>query len=133
MQVGSWFDYKVTIERSDVGITDSFIERYTVVELDGTKPKFICSRDGTAPIEVNDRNVYVGKVFEFEDLSKDNTVSIDTVFGKIVADVYKSNRCGGGETVYLGPDFYVYIDIKTQLWSGGILYKETREFVDRTV
>lgn len=124
MNAGSVFEYEATIERSDEGIVEVFIERYDVsaiAESSIVYRKISDKMSGAEEVEEPNLCYYVGS-----DLHREGTASLDTVLGRTTTDVFDSDRCGGGETVYVGPDNIVYMSVRTQLWSKGVRYSETR-------
>jgi len=123
---GSWFEYEVTTERSDEA-GSGFTEKYVAVSVEEDAIVFERYVDGKLRDTVEGSPSFAGLLFDLRGLSKLGTESIDTPFGPRDVTVYGSDRCGGGERVYVGAGGTVHRDIRTQLWSGGVVYTETRE------
>lgn len=75
---------------------------------------------------------YASGIFDTSNLIFDRSEYIDTRFGKINVNVFISDVCGGSTTVWVGKDNLAYIVEKTQLWSGGKIYKEIRVLLEHS-
>jgi hypothetical protein len=136
MKVGSWFEYKVTEERSDVPGKKTHTEHYAVASINGDDIVFDKCIDGKKTEEqVEGRTSFGNGLVRNDDLKKYATETIDTAFGKKTVDVSDSmhngvGRCGGSTVTYVGSDGVMYRSIEKQLWSMGVRYTLTRDLVD---
>ncbi len=126
METGTWFEYEVEIERSDMGVVRQFNERYELLSKEGDILHFSMRENFDDKGMVDGSSDYASGIFDHKGLIMDHTEQYSLVGETIPVDVYVSDRCGGGETMWVGKDDVVYKDIRTQMWSMGVMYKETR-------
>jgi len=126
MEIGTWFEYEVVIERSDMGIVREFNERYELASKNGKELKFDFRENFDRKDQVEGNSTYASGIFDHSRLRKDRTEQYHLISGNINTDVFVSDRCGGSETMWVGNENVAYKDIKTQMWSMGVIYTETR-------
>lgn len=125
MKVGSWFEYAVSIEETGKG-TAVFSERYVLESADGSKLLFrlYCGDGDCGTVEGG--TDLVNGIFDRSGLRKERTETLDYSDDKVCTDLLVSDRCGGGERIWLGPDGIAYKDERMQMWSKGAIHRETR-------
>jgi hypothetical protein len=127
MDIGTWFEYEVTQERSDDGIIRQFNERYELESKNGEGTLYFNYRENFEemnPFEGNEK--YASGIFDHSRLRKDRTEEYSIITGNILTEVYVSDRCGGSETVWVDVHNVAYKDVRKQMWSMGVIYTETR-------
>jgi hypothetical protein len=129
MIVGSWVEYEVTVTRSDKKKSESFVEKYTVTTLDGDACTILKEVEGKDPETINGSLRFGSCIFDIDHMFKTGSENMTTVFGHMYVNIFETDRLGGGERIFLGKDNIVFRDVRTQMWSMGVLYTETRELV----
>jgi len=128
MEIGSWFEYKLKTTQTNKQEVEESVERYILSNIDENK----CTFDKYVDGEFIDTVIGDDKfcIFGVKNLSMKRVENITTAFDEITVNVYGSDLCGGGEKVYIDDNNVVFRDIKTQMWSMGVIYKETRDLID---
>lgn len=125
---GTWFEYEVTEDQDGI-VTSRYIERYTLLSQCGKDTLFDVYREGRKCGQVDGNIDYANGHFRNDRLTKKGTEEIQTIDGRKSLDVFVSDRCGGSTTVYQDGDGLMYRGINTQMWSGGVIAKISRDLI----
>lgn len=124
---GTWFAYQMSATQSGRPKNEVTIEKYTITKISGSQCTVVKNVNGQ-DAETFETSVEDGScIFSLKGLEKRGAENMSTAFGHMYVNIYEVERCGGSERVFLGKDNVVFRDIRTQMWSGGVLYTETRE------
>lgn len=132
-KAGTVFRYKVT---ETVGGRPEGIpceEVYRIMDVDGDSVKAEVSSESGKTQTMESDTSFGSYVFDTRGFSVKSGSPIQVEFedSVVYVDVLVPARSclGGSETIFLGRDGVVYKDVKTQMWSGGIIRTEIRELV----
>lgn len=131
MRPGSWFEYRITEERSDLRDGKVWKERYVVVSVEDERIVFDHYENGKRLEQVIGNVNWANGIIGTDGLSKVGDEELDTSLGRISACVYGSDRCGGGTEIFVDSHGIMYKSVESQLWSMGVRHSVTRELVDR--
>ena len=131
MKNGSWFEYRVTEEQSDLCDDKVWKEKYIVASVEGDDIVFDHYRNDKKLEQVIGNRSYANGIIRTDGLSKIGIERLDTFSGKIDTDAYRSNRCGGGTEIFVDSRGTMYKSIESQLWSMGVRYSITRELIGK--
>jgi len=131
MGPGSWFEYSMTEERSDLPDDKVWNEKYVVTSVEDERIVFDHYENGKKLEQVIGNRDCANGIIGMNGLHKVGNEELDTSFGKVSVCVYRSDRCGGGTEIFIDSQGMMYKSIESQLWSMGIRHSVTRKLVNR--
>lgn len=123
MDIGTEFVYDVSERTSDSRSVKRYTEKHILNRIDGDVLIFERYINDVRTEDIEGLGSYANGTIRMDHMRQCGTVGIETAFGKMDLDHYRTDLCGGGSEVFMKDIVYRYI--QKQMWSGGVIFERT--------